>query len=82
MMQDMTHGHEYDNLLRDILIYNGKNMELTDWLLLIEKVASLTHSQEYTLATAESTSTTYKMLKRIGNNIDCVLPYSYEGTCS
>ena len=28
MMQDMSHRNEYDNLMRDILIYNGKNMEL------------------------------------------------------
>ena len=41
-----------------------------DWLLQIEKVASLTHSQEYKLATAKSTSTPYKMLKRLGNDLD------------
>ena len=33
-------------------------------------VASLTHSQEYKLATAKSTSTPYKMLKRLGNDLD------------
>ena len=43
-------------------------MELEDWLLQIEKVALLTHSQEYKLVTAKSTSTPYEMLKRIGNN--------------
>ena len=46
-------------------------MELADWLLQIEKVASLTHSQEYELTTAKSTSTLYKTLKRLGNNPDC-----------
>ena len=45
-------------------------MELADWLLQIEKVASLTHSQEYELATAKSTSTPYKMLRRLDNNAD------------
>ena len=45
-------------------------MDLADWLLQIEKVASLTHSQEYELATAKSTCTPYKMLKTLGNNID------------
>ena len=45
-------------------------MELADWLLLIEKVALLTHSQEYKLTTAKFTSTPYKMLKRLGNNMD------------
>ena len=45
-------------------------MELADWLIQIEKVALLTHSQEYDLATANATSTPHKMLKRLGNNID------------
>ena len=61
-MQDMTHRHEDDNLMKDIPIYDGKNMELADWLLQIKKVASLTHSQEYILATAKSNSTPYKIL--------------------
>ena len=46
MMQDITHRHEYGNLMRDIPIYDRKNMELADWLLQIEKVVSLTHSQD------------------------------------
>ena len=53
MMHNMTHRHECDNLMRDIPIYDGKNMELEDWLLQIEKVSSLTHIQEYKLATAK-----------------------------
>ena len=53
----------------DILIYDGKNMDLADWLLQIENVALLTNSQEYELAMAKSTSTPYKMLKRIGNDL-------------
>ena len=32
-------------------------MDLADWLLQIKKVAVLTNSQEYKLATAKSTST-------------------------
>ena len=68
MMQDITQRHEYDNLIRHIPIYDGKNMELADWLLQIEKVALLSHSQENKLAKAKSTSTPYKMLKRIDNN--------------
>ena len=35
MMQDITHRHEYDNLMRDIPIYDRKNMNLADWLLQI-----------------------------------------------
>ena len=45
-------------------------MDLADWLLQIEKVASLTHSQENELATVKLTGTLYKMLKRLGNDLD------------
>ena len=46
-------------------------MDLADWLLQIEKVALLTtHNQEYELTTAKSTSTPYKMLKILGNDLD------------
>ena len=45
-------------------------MDLADLLLQIEKVASLTHSHEHKLTTAKSTSTPYKMLKRLGDNLD------------
>ena len=61
----MTCRHEYDSLMRDIPIYDRKNMELADWLLQIEKVTLLTNSQEYELATAKLTNTPYKMLKRM-----------------
>ena len=43
---------------------------LSRQLLQIEKVASLTHSQEYELATGKSTSTPYKMLKRSYYDLD------------
>ena len=68
MTQDMTPRHEYDNLMRDIPKHKGKNTELADWLQQIEKVALLTHCQEYDLATGKLTCAPYKMLKRIGNN--------------
>ena len=42
MIQDITCRQEYDNLMRDIPINDGKNMDLAEWLLQIEKVASLT----------------------------------------
>ena len=45
-------------------------MELTDRLLQIEKVASLNCGQEYKLATDKSTSTSYKMLRRLHNNTE------------
>ena len=38
-------------------------MDLAEWLLQIKKVAWLTHSQEYELATAKSNGTLCKMLK-------------------
>ena len=68
MIQDIMHRQESDNLMRNILIYDGKNIDLADWELLIEKAASLTYSNEYELATIKSTSTPYKMLKRLGND--------------
>ena len=70
-MQDMTRRHEYDNLMKDNPIYDGTNMELADWQLQIEKLASLPHSQAYKLATTKSTITPNKILKRLGNNLDC-----------
>ena len=56
-MQNMKRHYEYDNLMRDITIYDWKNMELADWLLQIEKVATLTSIQENKLATAKCIST-------------------------
>ena len=61
MIQNITYRQEYNNLIRDIPVYDGKHMDLADWLLQIEKPALLTQSQEYKLATAKSTSTPYKM---------------------
>ena len=49
--------------------YMMERTVLADWLLKIEKVALLTNSQKYKLAKAKSTSTSYKMLKRIGNDL-------------
>ena len=40
-------------------------MELADWLLEVEKVPLLIHSQERELATAKSTSTPCKIFKKI-----------------
>ena len=36
MMQDMNHRHEYENLMWDLPIYDGKNIDVADWLLQIE----------------------------------------------
>ena len=56
--------------MRDIPINDSYNIDLAHWLLQIEKVASLTQSQVYELATAKSSSTPYKMLNRSGNELD------------
>ena len=56
--------------MKDIPIDDSKNMDSADWLLQIKMIASGTHSQEYDLATAKSTSTPYKMLKRLDNDLD------------
>ena len=69
MMQNMTRQHEYDNLMRDIAIYDVINMDLADWLLQIEKVAILTNTQQYELAMAKSTGTPYQMLNRMKNGL-------------
>ena len=45
MIHDITCRHEYDNLVKDIPIYDSKNMDLAQLLLEIKKVTSLTHSQ-------------------------------------
>ena len=37
MTQDMKCRHEYNSLMQDIPIYDGKNMDLADWLLHIKK---------------------------------------------
>ena len=68
MIQEMTCRHEYDILMRGIPIYDGKNMEIADWLLQIEKVELLTNTQEHELAIVKSTGTPYTMLKRIGKD--------------
>ena len=47
MMNSMIRWYVYDNLMRDITINDGKNIELTDCLLQIEKVAAFRNSEEY-----------------------------------
>ena len=44
-------------------------MDLAGWLLQIVRVASLTQSQEYKLGMAKFTSSPYKMLKRLHNDL-------------
>ena len=44
-------------------------MDLADWLLRIKQMEVLTNTQEYELVTAKPTSTPYKMLKGIENDL-------------
>ena len=44
-------------------------MDLADCVLQIEKLAVLTNRQQYKLATAKSTSTPHKMLKKMSNDL-------------
>ena len=46
MMQSMTRCHDYDNLMRDITVHDGKNMDLAGWVLQIKKVVEFKKSQE------------------------------------
>ena len=53
----MDHMNEYDNFMWITPIYDGKDMDLADFLWQIEKVTLLSNSIEYELAMAKSTST-------------------------
>ena len=69
MMKNMIRWQQYDNLIRNIITYDRKNIELVDLLLQIEKVAALRNSQEYELVTTKSTRTPSKMLKIMGYDL-------------
>ena len=70
-MQDMTHRHEYDNLMRHIPRYDGKTWNWQIGYNRLINVALLSNSQEYELATAKLTGTPYNLLKRIGKDTSC-----------
>ena len=57
MIQDTNHRHQYDDLMQDIPIYAGKNMDLANWLLQSEKVGLLPGCQEYKIVMAKVTGT-------------------------
>ena len=54
--------HENEQFIRDIQIFDSKNIDSGEWIAQIEKVALLTGKSEYTLALAKSSNTPYKML--------------------
>ena len=70
MIQDVTHRQECENLMRGHSDLQQQKYGLNRLAITIEKIASLTHSQEYELATAKSTRTPYKMLMTLGNDLD------------
>ena len=70
MPQNMTHRHEYDNLRRDIPIYDWKNMELAGWLLQIEKVGFVDTQLGIWTAHSQINEYTLKMLKQLGHDLD------------
>ena len=53
-MNEMSKRHENQQFIRDIQIFNGKNIDFDEWMAQIEKVALLTGKSEYTLALAKS----------------------------
>ena len=48
MMNEMSKRHENEQFIRDIQIFNGKNIDFDKWIAQIEKVALLTCKSEYT----------------------------------
>ena len=64
MMNEMSKRHENKQFIRDIQIFNGKNINFDEWIAQIEKVALLTSKSEYTLALAKSSNTPYKLISQ------------------
>ena len=54
--------------MRYILIYDGKNMDLEDWLLQIKNSCTDKKSRVQT-GNSKSNSTTYKIMKIMGNDL-------------
>ena len=67
--------HENEQFVRDIQIFDSKNIDFDEWITQIEKVALLTSNPEYTLA--EKTKT-----QRVFTRLHCILdgnaPLQYE----
>ena len=63
-MNEMSKRHENEQFVRDIQIYDGKNIDFDEWIAQIEKVVLPTGKQEYLLALAKSSNTSYKMISQ------------------
>ena len=68
MMNDMSKGHENEQFICNIQMFNGKNIDFDEWIAQIEKVSNLTSKPEYVLALAKSSGTPYKMISQTPSN--------------
>ena len=62
VMNEMSKRHENGQFIRDIHIFDNKNIYFDEWIAQIEKVVLLTGKSEYLLALAKSSNTPYKMI--------------------
>ena len=63
-MNEMSKIHENKQFIRDMQIFDGKNIYFDKWITQIEKVALLIGKSEYNLALAKSLNTPYKMISQ------------------
>ena len=60
----MSKRHESKQFIKDTQIFDGKNIDFDEWIAQIEKVTHLTGKPEYTLASAKSSNTPYKLISQ------------------
>ena len=68
MMNEMSKGNENKQLICDIQMFNGKNIDFDEWITQIEKVSNLTSKPEYVLILAKSSGTPYKIISQTPSN--------------
>ena len=83
VMNEMSKRHENEHFIRDIQIFDGKNIDFDEWIAQIEKVACLTGNSEYLLALAKSSNTPYKMIPQcpketLWDDLKCKLQEVYS----
>ena len=71
LMDEMSKRHENKQFIRDIQIFDSKNINFDECITHIEKVALLTDKSEYTLALAKSSNTPYKMIWQCSSETPC-----------
>ena len=60
----MSKRHENEQFIRDIQIFDSRNIDFDEWIAQIKKVALLTGKSEYLLALAKSSNTPYKIISQ------------------